>query len=129
MGSGRTKFTHMKETKRGPKARKVFRKRVFIISGQFDGPQPIVYAFLPVEVRPAHCSGMSQGLHLQSYVPLTLGDGDRPLQCLLSSFLVTFVNPKDPAVAGVEASRLVGIDGDQSRGTSNKLGGTGNPET
>ncbi len=81
----------------------------------------VIYAVLPVEVPPAHTSGICQGLRLQRQVPLTPGDGDCPLQGLFSAFIVTFRNAKDLTVAREEAPRLVGIGRDQSESTSNNL--------
>ena len=94
----------------------------FDTRGQFDGPQPIVHAFLPVEVLPAHVGGIGQGLNLQRHVPLTPGDGDRPPQRLLSPFVVTVRGPKNPAVAGKETPCFVGIGRYHGESTSHELG-------
>ena len=81
----------------------------------------MVYALLPVEVSPAHSSGIDQGLRLQRQVALTPGDDDRPLQGLFSAFIITFRNAKDLTVAREEAPRFLGIGRDQSESTSYKL--------
>ena len=60
-------------------------------------------------MHPAHNSGISQGLHLQRHVPLTPGDGYRLPKCLLSAFVVTFVDPKKPTVDITDAPSLGGI--------------------
>ncbi len=83
--------------------------------------KPVVYALLPVEVLPAHIGGMGQGLHLQRHVPLTLGDGDRPPQGLLSAFVISLSQPEEPSVAREEAPCLVGIGRDQGKSAGDQL--------